>query len=119
MLGNALQRIAARVFEVQASQKLIYHAASVVSCNYLVALMEVAVHSFIEAGVERETALEVMEPLVQGTLENLFQRGTVDSLTGPLSRGDHGLVSRQLAAVSDWNAAYAELYRDLGRVALE
>ena len=118
-LRPALERIGARVFSIDAANKLLYHAASVFSCNYLSALMEVALRAIEQSGVNRTTGLELLEPLVRGTVDNLFEHGPATALTGPIARGDHRLVERQLSAVAAWSRNHAELYRQLGEVARE
>ena len=118
-LEPALEAIDARVQLIDAANKLLYHAASVFSGNYLSALMEVALRSIEASGVERETGLELLEPLVRGTLDNVFRHGPASALTGPIARGDHQLVARQLAAVTSWNDDYGRLYRELGYLARE
>ena len=116
-LRPALEQIGARVLSIDAANKLLYHAASVFSCNYLSALMEVALRVIERAGVNRATGLELLEPLVRGTVDNLFEHGPATALTGPIARGDHRLVARQLSAVAAWSDEHADLYRRLGEVA--
>ncbi len=61
----------------------------------------------------------MMEPLVRETVDNVFRLGTVKALTGPIARGDHAVVARQLEALSGWDARAAEIYKALGIVALQ
>lgn len=119
VLSAALTALGARIFAVDAAYKTIYHAGSVIVCNYLTALLEVGLRSYEKAGLPRQTALQVMEPLVRGTLDNVFRSGTEKALTGPIARGDAAVVSRQLAALESWDGEVALIYRALGRVALE
>jgi len=37
-------------------------------------------------------------------------------LSGPIARGDDGVVARQLASLATWDPDMAALYRHLGRV---
>ncbi len=115
----ALEAIGAKVLRIATAQKLIYHSASVFSCNYLVALLEVGIRAFVKAGLPRTTALAAMEPLVRGTVDNVFALDTAEALTGPIARGDHELVAQQYDALGAWEEGVADLYRHLGRVALE
>lgn len=110
--------IGARCFEISGEAKLLYHAATVMASNYLTALVECAAQSAEQAGVGRERAMMVLEPLVRGTVESIFSLGTAKALTGPIARGDHGLVAAQLTAIKAWNPERGELYRALGREAL-
>ena len=119
VLRPAFESIGATTFAVNPEFKTLSHAASVMVCNYLTALLEVGIQAYAKAGLERDMAMQVMQPIVQGTADNIFSLGTTEALTGPIARGDDDVVARQLDALGDWNPDYADLYRDLGRVALE
>jgi predicted short-subunit dehydrogenase-like oxidoreductase (DUF2520 family) len=119
VLRPAFERIGARVSEIDPQFKTVYHAASVIVCNYLVALMETGLRCYEKAGIERATAVAMMEPLVRETVENVFRLGTVKALTGPIARGDDAVVAHQLAALGTWDARVGILYRELGAIALE
>lgn len=119
LLSDAIAAIGGSLFPVDPHFKTVYHAGSVLVCNYLTALMEVGARAYQKGGLPRETALQVMEPLVRGTLDNIFRVGTVQALTGPIARGDAAVVSAQLDALEGWDREVALIYRTLGRVALE
>ena len=114
-----MRAIGANLFKVQAEFKTLYHAASVMVCNYLTALIESGIQTYQKAGIDRETAIEVMQPMVRGTLNNIFTLGTVNALTGPIARGDDVVLANQLSALTDWRPEYAQLYTRLGEVALQ
>lgn len=118
-LEQAFSGIGGRTFPVEAKFKTIYHAGSVLVCNYLTALVEAGVKAYGKGGLPRSTALEVMEPLVRGTVDNIFRVGVAQALTGPIARGDCATVSHQVAALEQWDGELAQLYRVLGRIAVE
>jgi predicted short-subunit dehydrogenase-like oxidoreductase (DUF2520 family) len=119
IIQAAIQCIGGRIFHIQAESKIHYHAASVMVCNYLTALMEVGIQTYQKSGLDRDIAMEVMQPMVRETLNNIFQMGTIDALTGPVARGDDMVVENQLRALSQWKPEYASLYARLGEVALQ
>ncbi|MCD4689001.1 MAG: DUF2520 domain-containing protein, partial [Desulfuromonadaceae bacterium] len=119
ILRPAFEAVGGKTFAINPQAKTIYHAAAVMVCNYLTSLVEIGAQAYLKAGLDRETSMQVMEPMVRGTVENIFNSGTVAALTGPIARGDHSTVSKQLAALSDWNPRLGNLYRDLGATALE
>lgn len=119
VLKPAFAAIGARLFDIDPASKTIYHAASVLVCNYLTALIETGARCYEKAGVDRRTALEAMEPLVKETVDNVFRLGTTAALTGPIARGDHAVVARQLEALARWEPRVASIYRALGVAALE
>ena len=119
VLRDALQRCGALTFPVNPELKTVYHAATVVVCNYLVALMEVGLRCFEQAGIPRETAMQVIEPIVTGTVGNVFKLGPVRALTGPIARGEQSVVHTQCEALGRWDEEIRRIYQNLGQVAVE
>lgn len=111
--------IGARLLKINSENKSLYHAASVIACNYLVALQELSINTFTQAGIERTQAMAILQPIVQGTVENIFTLGTTTSLTGPIARGDKDIVSNQLESISEWNQDFATVYRLLGKISVD
>jgi predicted short-subunit dehydrogenase-like oxidoreductase (DUF2520 family) len=118
-LERLLRDSGATVFSVKPEEKAVYHAATVVVCNYLVALLEVGLRCFQRAGVDRTAAMQVMEPMVRGTLANVFRLGPVQALTGPIARGEPSVVKAECDALGKWDPAVEQVYRTLGRMAVE
>ena len=118
ILRPAFERIGGIPFIITPESKTFYHAASVIVCNYLNALMEVGVRTHVRSGLSRETALAVMEPIVRGTIDNIFRLDTAKALTGPIARGDDDVVARQHDALRSWDERIGRLYRDLGAITL-
>ena len=114
-LSQAFAAIGARLVNIDPAYKSVYHSAAVFSSNYLVTLLDVALDAYARAGVTREDALKLMEPLVRGTVDNVFRLGTEDALTGPIARRDLGTVVRQYRALSAWNKGVGALYKRLGK----
>jgi predicted short-subunit dehydrogenase-like oxidoreductase (DUF2520 family) len=119
VLGDALTRCGAHTFQVLPDAKTVYHAATVFVCNYLVALMEAGLKCFEQAGVPRETAMKVMEPIVQETVQNVFSMGPARALTGPIARGESSVVQQQVKALGEWDERITQAYRILGQLAVE
>ena len=119
VLKPAFERIGGLVSEIDPRFKTVYHGASVIVCNYLAALLETGLRCYEKAGLPRETATKMMEPIVRETLEHVFELGTARSLTGPISRGDDQVVAKHLKALADWDPAVNAIYRDLGQVAVQ
>lgn len=114
VLVPVFEAIGARVTIIDRQAKTLYHAASVIVCNYLTALMEAGLQCYEKAGLPRATASAMMEPLVRETVDNVFRLGTVNALTGPIARGDHAVVVQQLEALQAADPRIAEIYRALG-----
>lgn len=116
VLNEAFTAIGATLVPIDPNFKSVYHAAAVFASNYLVTLLDVAVQAYRKAGIEEDTALRLMEPLVRGTMDNVFRLGTTEALTGPIARGDIMTAVRQYRAVSAWDDRHGELYKHLGKL---
>jgi predicted short-subunit dehydrogenase-like oxidoreductase (DUF2520 family) len=119
LLRPLFEQLGARVVQIDAAGKTLYHAASVLVCNDLTALMEAGLRSYESAGLDRVTAQAMMEPLVRETLDNVLALGTVRALTGPVARGDAAVVARQLTALNALDPRIADAYRALNAIALD
>lgn len=119
VLKPLFEKIGGLVFSINAEQKTLYHAASVFASNYLVALQSISIRTFLQAGVDANLALKILQPIVQDTVTNIFKLGPVDALTGPIARGDALVVAKQLAALQAALPRESEVYRLLGLEALK
>jgi predicted short-subunit dehydrogenase-like oxidoreductase (DUF2520 family) len=116
VLDAAIAAIGGIPVAIDAGYKTVYHAAAVFASNYLVTLLDVAVQAYEKAGIPQEAALRLMEPLVRGTVDNVFRLGTTEALTGPIARGDIATAVRQYKAVSAWDERHGALYKQLGKM---
>lgn len=119
VLAPLFEALGARLLPIDSSRKTLYHAASVLVCNDLTALLEAGLQAYRHAGIDRATAQEIMEPLVRETVDNVFRLGTGRALTGPVARGDATVVTEQLTALLSIDPEVAAAYRALGVIALD
>ena len=101
-------------FFVSDADRPLYHAAACIASNYLVALMYVVEEVYKSVGLNRESAIKAFWPLVTGTINNIENRGTVQSLTGPISRGDIETVKKHIEAFRDKLPQFLDLYNIMG-----
>jgi len=47
-------------------------------------------------GFDRETADKAFLPLIKNTVHNIERLGSIDALTGPVSRGDNSVVEQHV-----------------------
>ncbi|MEJ2346119.1 MAG: DUF2520 domain-containing protein [Gammaproteobacteria bacterium] len=118
ILENALRGCGALCFRIDSRHKMIYHAANVFASNYLVVLLDAALQCYEKAGVPAPQAIEIMQPLIDGTLQNVSRLGTAQALTGPVVRGDAQLVAEQLGELYAWDGDMGALYAHLGQHAV-
>ena len=100
--------------ELKPGDKVVYHAAAVFACNYMVTLVELATDLWQTFGVPQKEATKALIPLLRGTVNNINNIGLPDCLTGPISRGDLGTISKHLTALEDKNPSLLAAYKQLG-----
>jgi len=118
MLEPAFQAVGAHIVAIDPAYKTIYHGAAVFASNYLVSVLELALQAYGQAGVPRATALQLIAPLVRGTIDNVLAQGTAEALSGPIARADTATVLRQYRALKSWNRDAARAYRILAKPAV-
>lgn len=104
--------------ELDASSKVLYHAAAVLVSNYSVALLAAASEILQDLGLEAAVVHRGLLSLLKGTVSNVESVGLPHCLTGPIARGDASTVRAHLDALEAKYSEYAAAYRALGKVAL-
>ncbi len=105
-------------FTLPTEAKMLYHAAAVVASNYLVTLENFALTLLGKAGLEEKQAFSILAPLIEGTLNNIRNTGAVNALTGPVARGDTGIVASHIRDLEEKAPDFAPLYKILGQYTL-
>ncbi len=100
--------------ELKASDKVLYHAAAVIACNYMVTLIKLATDLWQTFNIPSHQAIRALMPLLQGTLNNIENIGIPQCLTGPIARGDTGTIKKHLQALQEAAPAMLATYRELG-----
>ena len=109
----------ARFDEIETKNKPLYHAGACVLSNYLVTLLDSGFSMLRAAGLRGDAVFDAALPLLEGTLQNVRQKGTAEALTGPIARGDLGTVDVHLRALDAELPERAPLYRALGLATVE
>jgi len=101
--------------ELKADDKVLYHAAAVIACNYMVTLVKLANDLWQTFSVPAEQSTQALLPLMRGTLHNIDTIGLPQCLTGPIARGDTGTIRKHLEALQKASPTLASTYKELGR----
>lgn len=100
-------------YEIDGSQKSVYHAAGVFASNYLITLADSALTCLNNAQVPQAIAADLTLKLMRNTLNNIENTPSlIDALTGPLQRGDSKTITSHLHALPQ---RLVELYQTLGK----
>jgi predicted short-subunit dehydrogenase-like oxidoreductase (DUF2520 family) len=115
-LREVLERMAKdvglRALRVPEKRRAAYHAGAVLSAGGVVAALSAAVEAFRAAGISEEDALAALLPLTRSALRGVEARGLAAGYTGPIARGDAGVVTAHLEALPP---EAADVYRPLSR----
>lgn len=105
--------------EIPSDAKPLYHAAACVLSNYMVAVVDIGLKLLEASGVDKPHSLDAVKPLLDATLQNILNKGTVNALTGPVARGDYATVEKHIHALQQHQPAWVDIYKALGKVTLE
>ena len=116
LLDALFRDIKAETFAIASEHKPLYHAATVLTCNYLVSLLELGQQMLAAAGVDandQSGAGNPLAPLIRQTVDNYLNTNAVSALTGPIARGDSTTIETHLKALQNqpdiWRLVYCAL----------
>jgi predicted short-subunit dehydrogenase-like oxidoreductase (DUF2520 family) len=92
-----------------------YHASAGYAASALLVMLQEAVALWRSFGVDEAAALAALLPLSRGTLDAVAERGLAGALSGPISRGDVGVLGRHLADLARLGSDHEAFYRELAR----
>jgi predicted short-subunit dehydrogenase-like oxidoreductase (DUF2520 family) len=110
-----VDRLQGKLLLIPTGRKVLYHVAGVFAANYLMVLVDVALHIMEDLGETQEDAFDAFLPLIVGALQNVESMGVGEALTGPLARGDSATIRRHLEALTSLRSEIGDLYRVLGQ----
>ena len=70
------------------------------------------------AGLSPEIIKKMLQPLFLNTVHNISASGTLNALTGPVSRGDINVIKQHLAVLASGESEYQTVYKVLTHIAL-
>lgn len=113
------RRMGCPSFTLRGREKIIYHIACSMASNYLVVLVERALSAFKTIGVNRRKALEVILPLLKGTVQNIEMSGVGGALTGPIERGEYTTLEEEMRTLKREIPELRNIYSALGKEAIK
>lgn len=112
LIKNLFISIGNKVKIISKDNKSLYHAAAVISSNFVVALAQIGVEYLEKCGFNEEEALQALYPLMINNIKNIGCKGVKDSLTGPIERIDIETVLNHLMSIDSCDK---ELYKLLSK----
>jgi len=105
------------VISIPKNRKVAYHAWGTFASPLLVALLAITEQAARLAGISAATSRRKMLPIIRQTLENYARLGPAAAFSGPIVRGDAGIVRQHLHVLSRIPQASAA-YKVLAQSAL-
>lgn len=85
---------------MSAEARAAYHAAANLAASGVLAVLAEAQSLWASAGLAPSDALPALMPLTRGALETALARGLTGAVSGPIARGDAGVLARHLDALA-------------------
>lgn len=98
ILYELLQSLGHKVYIISAEQKISYHLSNVMVSNLLLSLLNLSC-SYFDDNLTEEEALLALWPLIENNLKNIKEKGFINSLTGPVERGDIDTICSHLGVL--------------------
>jgi predicted short-subunit dehydrogenase-like oxidoreductase (DUF2520 family) len=103
--------------QIDAGKKALYHAAASLAAGHVLAVEETSTRILMSVGMRRKEALRALLPLTRQVLDNFERLGPRAAWTGPLSRGDFGIVNAHISAMRNLPPEIGRAYTALNDLA--
>jgi predicted short-subunit dehydrogenase-like oxidoreductase (DUF2520 family) len=103
---------------IPAGGRMLYHAAAHYAASFALCNLAECVALWRTLGFAEDDALRALLPMLAGTIETARDKGLSNALAGPVSRGDTGIVEKQLALLEGLGGDHAALYGLMSRRAV-
>ncbi len=104
---------------IPAGGRMLYHGAAHYAASFALCSLAECVALWRTLGFAEDDALRALLPMLAGTIQTARDKGLPDALAGPVSRGDTGVVRKQLALLEELGGDHAALYGLMTRRAVE
>lgn len=78
-----------------------YHLSNVIVSNLVLSLLNIGTGYLCHMGLSEHDAINALFPLIQGNIDSIHENGFINSLTGPVLRGDVNTIKKHLEAVME------------------
>lgn len=76
--------------------KATYHLACVIASNLVLSLLSISSKYLQRVGFSERDSIEALYPLIESNISNIKDKGFLESLTGPIVRGDIDTIEKHL-----------------------
>lgn len=109
------RRLAMQPLRLPPGARVLYHAGAGFAASFLLSMLREAAGIWRHCGIAEEDALHALLPLARGTLTAAARQGLGGALSGPISRGDAGVLAGHLQALDGLGGGHGAFYREFAR----
>jgi predicted short-subunit dehydrogenase-like oxidoreductase (DUF2520 family) len=103
--------------QIASGSKALYHTAAAFAAGHILAIEETTARLLMLTGMKRGEAVRALLQLTRQVLENFERLGPRAAWTGPLARGDYGVVAAHRAAMQRLPREFSKAYGALNDLA--
>ncbi len=105
--------ISGKYFVIDTKFKPLYHLGAVFSSNFINSIIFTTCEIYKKIGIAEDynKIIEIISPLFTGTVDGIKNFGVVNSLTGPIIRGDIITIENHIKALKEYYPDVIETYK--------
>lgn len=111
-LNDMISYMGNKTIVIDRDSKALYHLSNVFVSNLVLAIIGIGCECLEKCGVDPADSLDALYPLINCNIENIGNKGLINSLTGPAERNDAETVSSHLDICPE---KYKDVYKILTR----
>ncbi|MDD2220717.1 MAG: DUF2520 domain-containing protein [Clostridia bacterium] len=105
-----IKKLGNKYLLIAQDKKALYHLANVFVANFVLAILNSGFNCLQSCGVSQKETIQALMPLIAANLDNIAQKGCLESLTGPVERNDLATVKKHLEVIPpQYSGLYAQL----------
>ena len=101
LISRIANDLGMKSFAINSEQKTLYHLMGVFAANFLNANFYNSEIIAAELAIKNKNSTEILSPLIRKTIENIKNKGNVESLSGPIERGDISIIKKHIESLRD------------------
>ncbi len=116
LIKRMIKRIGSSAWIIPSNKKAVYHLGGVISSNFTIALLFMAVRLYKEMGLSEKQTLKILGPILHQTIHNAESLGVSMALTGPAARNDRVTIAHHRKILIRHGRHFQRMYDDLTRL---
>ncbi|TRZ64189.1 DUF2520 domain-containing protein [bacterium] len=117
------ERLKSNYILLNKKYKIHYHIACILASNFLVTNFRMIELLLRRAAGKKSDFAKIFKPIIDRTLDNIYIKGAVKSLTGPIERNDAGVIENHVEALKTFDDRFLKYYTAISaetvKIALE